>query len=415
MFRIAVTSLFASGHGKAGLDEAAVAAHYKMSVGNSGRKMKEPSISSEALNRDPLLVYDIVWSKLSTTVKVPDTLVFRNAELHSWLFTSSTGQVRRKYDKNCSLEAILDAFCKHRSPSDIVAYLLVKDYDVNIRYLTPETLREYILSRNKPLATCVVQKYVPPLGEDRSVLKVSYLSGHCISERYGVLDTFDSTRRSRRCHLLLSTFIKKPSFGAKIKLKELLVEDNVSNRVSSICSSIVKQVAECSQGDCHVRAFEAVFKFGSHNNPTLLWCANFDTYSKQGQLQKKLLQVEQAQEEAKLTLERQAIVNTLNALVDEDNDSEIDEEILKMPTFEPSPMVQHFLVQNQGNQNVESITKPTVRLADRKTKISWGTPHRNKKLEKRVQPVASEYSLGSSSCSSRLHEVAWQLACRGGK
>lgn len=366
--------------------------------------MKGVSISSEEVNRDPFVIFDLIWSRLSTTVKLPDTLVFRNAELHAWLFTTSAGQVRRKHKKNCTLEAILDAFCKQRSPSEIVAYLLVQEYEVTIRYLTREALREYFLSRNKPLSTCVVQKYVPPLGEDRSVLKTDYLSGHCIPERYGVLDTFDSSRRSRRCHLLLSAFIKKPSFDVKIKLKELLVEENVANRVASICTHIVKQVEACSNGDCHVRSFEAVFILGSHNNPTLLWCSNFDSYSRQQQLEDKLRQVEKSQRAAKMVLERPLVTESITSDVTDESEQEVSiesfelkhkglETILQSYISQPSNFGQPFSMDSsklQPSPGVVSTTKPIPRS-------------RSKAL--------TEYAIGSPVFTAELHKAAWKIAC----
>lgn len=351
--------------------------------------MKRFHATSEELNSDPFLAFYLVWAQLSTTVKIPDTLLFRNAELDSWLFTTSSGQVKRKHRNHCTLENILQKFSRNRGASDIIAYVLVLEFEIeiSIKYLDLESLREYILSRNKPMGTCVVQMYIPPLGEDRSVLRAEYLSGHCIPERYGVLDTFDSSARSRRSHLLLSAFIKRPSFQYKVKLKELLIEENVANRVKSICSTIAKTITNCSNGDVHVRAFKAVFFFGSHNNPTLLWCSDFDSYSENEVLHSKLEQVKAQPKPATRKKQRVASV--------------------------ASELSYAELKSTLAMRVNESRTSPINRIpVEERCQEVAQKPSRRGLTRKKTEVQPSEKSIESYISTQELHSLAWDIAIR---
>lgn len=250
-------------------------------------------------------------------VHVPDTLILHGGSLAAWFFTSrGKRQLLCKHRSHLTVEHVIKDFARslelshlpapaeknpsktgrgragmgHAKPraalastrateNDKVA-LLFRGLKEPVAYLSLTELQTYLEHRSVADAntTCMIQKLVPYVSAEFKVLKVTWISGHCVvegrefaegcsqfadvrvEERLRALDSF--TNELNPIHVLNRGLAYRD-------VKEAWLGDRLLERLRILCSSIASHVLGVTSAK--VKRLVCLFKLGDHNALTYLF------------------------------------------------------------------------------------------------------------------------------------------------
>ena len=206
-------------------------------------------------------------------VRVPNTVIYRWAKPFFWYFTSSDGNLSRRFKNKMTHKHIYQEFMDN--PKGIVASYLSfqenKKHEAVMEYFTSESFIDFVHNRDKAL-NGILQSWVEPKNFRNSLIKVVWSSQFCLIERRTNIHDIRSTKVDFYDKLVTFEGLEHNSNSEAVTVPSIVKE------IQKTCLGISDHIRVVTGGNVSITRMTLYFKQDYSDQIWLLFCTSLKIF-----------------------------------------------------------------------------------------------------------------------------------------
>lgn len=217
-------------------------------------------------------LFRLLWSKdelnFGPSVNIPDTIVYKFGQPHTWYFTALSGRIKRKNRQNLLSEKIEEVFNKHVMGYDVIAYFInvpiesenrsIELSPVTIEYFDRAALNDFLYKRKKVM-NGILQRFIEPKTTRNEMIRAIWSPKVCLLERAENVHQLHDHRYGlyERC-----VIYEGPEYYVT---SAPLRGPVLSGQIQKLCEAIVSHISEVTYGQKQISRIVLNFKVDSRD------------------------------------------------------------------------------------------------------------------------------------------------------